>query len=381
MANLVKALFIVVVETLAAAGISVSQDTAKALRSLCGITQKTGTNTEKFKVFLEMFPQKKQSLEESGVHASDNWIAAGIIKAVKQNEAENHFGGVTGLLKNYVGQETLSFLKGEPKSIDFTLDPKEMFINAINSWIKDSYLVVNEKDLRSRLAVLFNLEENQIIIHVTGSLAESFRISSVSKQEEKKDNTVNNIADNIIKLPLWRQRAITARVNRALGTNIDVKNLATHAIEDSKTGEAIRHEFDALATTNVNYGSGEPKYELTEEVFDKYDLVITVTKYTNGQKVEITAPCRIWINRSSNTGYVKKTDESKKNWFWFIWNSKLYKYPSVYEKGQRLDYLGHKEYDVAEKKNVRLLTEQESRNKQIVMAIYNKLKEIHNQTA
>lgn len=184
MAKMVKALFVVVMEVLAAAGVTVSEETAKAIRSLCGITQKTGTDTEKFKVFMEMIPAKKQSLEKDGIHVDSSWVASNIVKAVKQNEAEDKFGGISVLLRGYISADTMAFLKGEISDSAFTMEPRQVVIDNINSQIHKGQLTVNGEALRSRLVKLFNLGANQIIMHVSKEgMAESFRLVSTSEQD------------------------------------------------------------------------------------------------------------------------------------------------------------------------------------------------------
>ncbi len=189
MAKLV-ALYTVVVNVLANAGLMVSDETAKQIRQVC-----TWANV-KFAFpkledavmdFYMLSLKYYRLLHERKTHPTDDWLARNMVKAFRQNRDENKFGGVIHLLEDYIQKETNAFLKGELDSVDFMLEPEDQFINAINSWIREGQLTVNGEALRSRLVKLFNLGANQIIMHVSKEgIAKSFRLVSTFGQKDEQ---------------------------------------------------------------------------------------------------------------------------------------------------------------------------------------------------
>ena len=186
MAKLV-ALYTVVVNVLANAGLMVSDETAKQIRQVCTWANVKFTFPKLEDAVMDFYMlslKYYRLLHERGTHTTDDWLARNMVKAFRQNRDENKICGVIYLLEEYVQKETTAFLNGSQTSIDFTLEPKDKFIGAINSWIRDGFVTANGEALRSRLVKLFNLGANQIIMHVSKEgMAESFRLVSTSEQD------------------------------------------------------------------------------------------------------------------------------------------------------------------------------------------------------
>ena len=145
MAKLV-ALYTVVVNVLANAGLMVSDETAKQIRQVCTWANVKFTFPKLEDAVMDFYMlslKYYRLLHERGTHATDDWLARNMVKAFRQNRDENKFGGVIYLLEEYVQKETTAFLNGSQKSIDFTLEPKDKFIGAINSWIRDGFVTAN----------------------------------------------------------------------------------------------------------------------------------------------------------------------------------------------------------------------------------------------
>lgn len=200
MAKLV-ALYTVVVNVLANAGLMVSDETAKQIRQVCTWANVKFTFPKLEDAVMDFYMlslKYYRLLHERGTYVSDDWLARNMVKAFRQNRDENKFGGVIHLLKDYIQKETNAFLKGELDSVDFILEPEDQFIGAINSWICDGFLTVNGEALRSRLVKLFNLDANVIIMHVSkDGTAESFRLVSTFGQKDPQIDVEaeENLAD------------------------------------------------------------------------------------------------------------------------------------------------------------------------------------------
>lgn len=189
MAKLV-ALYTVVVNVLANAGLMVSDETAKQIRQVCTWANVKFTFPKLEDAVMDFYMlslKYYRLLHERGTHTTDDWLARNMVKAFRQNRDENKICGVIYLLEEYIQKETTAFLNGSQESIDFTLEPKDKFIGAINSWICDGFVTANGEVLRSRLVKLFNLGANQIIMHVSkDGMAESFRLVSTFGQKDEQ---------------------------------------------------------------------------------------------------------------------------------------------------------------------------------------------------
>ena len=294
----VLAMYQVVGNVLANAGVEVSVETAKQIRQVCNWTNVKSMSPVLEDAVMDFYLlsiKYFRLLHKRGTYVSDDWLARNMVKAFRQNRDENKFGGVIHLLKDYAQKETNAFLKGELDSVDFTLEPEDQFIGAINSWIRDGFVTTNGEALRSRLVKLFNLDANTIIMHVSkDGTAESFRLVSAFGQKDSQINVEaeTNLADEcqVADSSVPTAEPVRTTVNPALkriaavamGTNMPVGPLAQNPFEVKVQKSVVPSVVKKDAAEDIkaeNYWDEFIAKYPNKDVIDKFAVLLARSAY------------------------------------------------------------------------------------------------------
>lgn len=157
-----KTLFAVLVAVVNGYGIELNDEkVAKDLRVLCGITNKRFF-TKNLEWFFELFYRYANSLKKHGIDASDEWIIKNMLRAFKQNKAENKFGGISGLLRSYASEEIKNYLQEDGRlGFEINHNAYQLVVKFVNGMLASKKLVIGKVGLADRLSYLMDLHVSQ----------------------------------------------------------------------------------------------------------------------------------------------------------------------------------------------------------------------------
>lgn len=150
------AIYTIIINILAAAGIHISPETAKQLRRDFKML-KSSVFENVLNPFIKELLEIKKFFNEKKVIASDDWLIQHYLLIEKGEGPRVANGYMKDHLLAWANDELWQFLKEETDSgLRMDGKPSEAFIHSVNFWLQHE-VVINGDQLKDRMSVLFDL--------------------------------------------------------------------------------------------------------------------------------------------------------------------------------------------------------------------------------
>ena len=213
------AIYIVIINILAAAGIHISPETAKQLRKDFKML-KSSAFENVLNPFIKELLGIKKFFNEKRVIASDEWLIQHYLRIERGEGPRVANGYMKDHLLAWANDELWQFLKeGTVSGLRMDGKPSEAFIHSVNFWLQHG-VVINGDRLKDRISVLFDLhlKHFDVVTDENGN-AKSLRFISIEDDPQRfimlDKYVVSNILIRGAKCRIWLEKEKLAGMIKA----------------------------------------------------------------------------------------------------------------------------------------------------------------------